>query len=207
MRIPKGMNEEEILEVIERVVNRLAYKFRFGYHDVNDLKQQGRLYAIQGMDSYDESRPLENFLWTHVRNRLFNFKRDNLVRPSSPCDNCLQSSFLSAERRCEKYGDPLECKIYYNWWVRNQTKRNIMEPIELSQVRDEEESGMRVKDTILDEIICKEIQELIEQRLPIHLRRDWLLCLHGSKISKSNRDKLKEAIDTILEEHHGSQEG
>jgi hypothetical protein len=35
---------------------------------------------MDAMDRYDESRPLENFLAVHVKNRLNNFKRDKYYR-------------------------------------------------------------------------------------------------------------------------------
>ena len=83
------MTEEEVLETIEKIANKLCYKFKFGYHGVEDMKQQATLFALEGLDSYDEKRPLENFLWTHVRNRLFNYKRDNFERPDKPCFSCV----------------------------------------------------------------------------------------------------------------------
>ena len=77
LHIPSNMTEEEVIETIERVATRLCRKFRFGYHEVDDIKQQASLFAWEGLEKYDEKRPLENFLWTHVRNRLYNFKRNN----------------------------------------------------------------------------------------------------------------------------------
>ena len=74
-------------DIIERVSSRLAQKFRFGYHTIDDMKQQAALFAWEGIyDSWDDSRPLENFLWIHVRNRLYNFKRNNYGRPEKPCE-------------------------------------------------------------------------------------------------------------------------
>ena len=33
MKIPRGMSESEVLEVINRIADRYAYKFRFGYFE------------------------------------------------------------------------------------------------------------------------------------------------------------------------------
>ena len=55
-------------EIIERIATRLGQKFRFGYHTLDDMKQQAALFAWEGInDSWDPERPLENFLWIHVR--------------------------------------------------------------------------------------------------------------------------------------------
>ena len=86
--LPEGMTEKEVLDVIDIAVRRLAYKFRFGYHTVEDIKQEGRFVALKALKKYDSSRPLENYLWTAVRNGLFNNKRDNYERPDLPCKNC-----------------------------------------------------------------------------------------------------------------------
>ncbi len=89
MNIPKGMTEEEVLSSIDRVANGLAYKYRFGYHGLDDMKQEARMLAIEGLDRYDSSRgKLETFLWTHVSNRLFNIKRNKYARPDKPCFDC-----------------------------------------------------------------------------------------------------------------------
>ena len=89
MKIPEGMTEEDVLSSIDRVANGLAYKYKFGYYGVDDMKQEARLLAIEGLERYDSSRgKLETFLWTHVSNRLFNIKRNKYSRPDKPCFDC-----------------------------------------------------------------------------------------------------------------------
>ena len=87
MKIPKNYNEQEVMDIITSISNKLASKFKFGYHDIDDMKQQAMLFAWEGLENYDGIRPLENFLWVHVKNRLYNFKRNNYSRPNKPCEN------------------------------------------------------------------------------------------------------------------------
>lgn len=78
MPVPTGIPTEEVLRIIERVVGPLSIKFKFGSYDVEEIKQEATIIAWEAIvKSYDESRPLENFLRVHVRNRLLNFKRNN----------------------------------------------------------------------------------------------------------------------------------
>jgi len=49
-----GLNEEpfpdfsdEVLETIEKVVNNVASKYKFGYFDLDDIKQEGRVFAMK----------------------------------------------------------------------------------------------------------------------------------------------------------------
>jgi DNA-directed RNA polymerase specialized sigma subunit len=86
--LPHGVSEEEFLTVLDNISKRLGHKFKFGYHNFDDMKQQAAIFALEGLEKYDKKRPLENFLWTHVRNRLFNYKRDNYQRPDKPCLSC-----------------------------------------------------------------------------------------------------------------------
>ena len=88
MLIPINHTEAEVVAIIDRVAAKIARKFKFGYHDIDDMKQQARLFALECLPRYDLTRPLENFVWTHVHNRLFNYKRDNYERPSCPCKTC-----------------------------------------------------------------------------------------------------------------------
>lgn len=198
MKIPKNMTEAEVVTIINKIVYKLAYKFKFGYHDINDMKQQGRLLALEALESnkYDGKRPLENFLWTHVHNRLFNYKRDNFERPDTPCDAC--DNNINGE--CVKYTSKDYCLIYEKWLNRNLAKRNLMIPLGLFGIDDEHESTMRCGDDIVDKLIYNEFVDLVEGKLPVVFRKDWILCKAGVHIPKNKRIKLQEIIFKILEE-------
>ena len=51
--IPQGMTEEQVVQTIDIIANRLAKKFKFGYHDIDDMKQQARLFAWEVIENYD----------------------------------------------------------------------------------------------------------------------------------------------------------
>jgi RNA polymerase sigma factor (sigma-70 family) len=77
MKIPRNMNEKQVLDVISLVVNRIAPKYTFQGYEVDDIKQEAFLICMDALDRYDQKRPLENFLSVHLSNRLKNFIRDN----------------------------------------------------------------------------------------------------------------------------------
>src|SRR5690348_1481836 len=105
MTVPPGMTEAEVLEAIEKAVNALASSFTFGIYDIDDIKQQGRLYALQALatEKYDPSRPLPNFLYAHIRNRLINLKRDKLHRNDPPCKECASGEPCQPDGHCKKF--------------------------------------------------------------------------------------------------------
>ena len=80
MNVPDGINREEALETIMRVACRLAPKYVFATYEVEDIQQEAFLIGVAGLEKYDQKRPLENFMYTHINNRLKTFKRDNYYR-------------------------------------------------------------------------------------------------------------------------------
>ena len=80
MKTPKGMNEQEVVDTILKISKRLAPKYVFSGYDIEDIEQEAFLIGMKGLDKYDPSRPLVNFMYTHVNNRLKTFKRDNYYR-------------------------------------------------------------------------------------------------------------------------------
>ena len=198
MKIPKGMTEDEVLEIIDNVAQRLAYKFKFGYHDLDDMKQQARFFALQVLPKYDNKRPLENFLWSCVHNKLFNYKRDNFERPGYPCQTCPFDAWKEDTDECMKYGDKLECKYYSVWYKRNTSKRNVMHPIDLGNVQDEHEQNMKTEFDVLEYLDAKELNEKIEKELPVDMRMDYIKLQNGVNINKNRRNTLMKIIKDII---------
>ena len=80
MEKPDNLSEQEVIDVIVRVSKKLAPKFVFASYEAEDIEQEAFLMGVEGLARYDSSKPLENFIYTHINNRLKNFKRDNYYR-------------------------------------------------------------------------------------------------------------------------------
>ena len=191
------MTEDEVVNIINNVANRLARKFKFGYHDIEDMKQQARLYAWEGMENYDNTRPLENFLWTHVHNRLFNFKRDKYERPNKPCVECKQ--YIGGT--CHIYDDLEECVSYKYWKTKNKNKKNLMNTIDITDINDTYEENIKEIYNLDDKLYYIEILELIDKELPINLRPLFLRLKFGLKLTKTQKIKIQVVIKEILLQH------
>lgn len=202
MRLPEGVTERYFLEATERVLSLLASKFRFGYHELDDIKQQGMLFAIKVMaaNKYDVSRPLENFLYTHLRNQFINYKRDNYIRNEPPCLGCI---FYDPKRtksadQCAAFASKTECTKLIEWNRRNATKRNIMQPIDFDSVM---ECGLtRKHDDVLLEMESEELERRIDDELPLDMRADYLRLRAGEPVSKARKLTIRNAIAEILAE-------
>lgn len=205
MQIPKGMTEEEVLGVIDRVVNILAFNFKFGYFDIDDMKQQGRMYAIEAMPRYKpDVGNLYNFLRSHIRNRFLNLHRDKLSRHQPPCQGCPfhDPNLQQSTNKCTAFADRLECDKFAGWEKRNGAKRSLVEPLDIAGVRDEREKNMRSDVDIPAIVIRAEMMHLIDRELPVAIRSDFKKMMEDISVSKQRRDKVISAIKKIIEDNY-----
>jgi DNA-directed RNA polymerase specialized sigma24 family protein len=191
MTIPPGHTEQSVLDAIERSVAILAPSFVFGPYDIDDVRQQARLYALEAIEGgkYDPSRPLENFIYTHCRNRLINLKRDKLHRTDVPCRRCHEGDFCTSDG---------VCKVYSEWRARNSAKANLMRPVALDRVADEKERRTRTDSTAEGDVQAAELKRLIDEKLPVELRADYLKMLGGVSIPPPRRKVVEAAVKDIL---------
>ena len=197
--LPNNVNEEEFLIVLENISKRLGNKFKFGYHTFEDMKQQAAIFALEGLNRYDSSRPLENFLWTHVRNRLFNYKRDHYQRPDVPCNTCpfFDKHRVKTQSQCTEFSNRNDCELYNAWYTRNNAKKNIMKPVDIENTP----SPSRTLD-VEDLVDNNEILNIIDIKIPTPYRDLYLKFRHGDKISKNDQKKIINIIKTTLKKHY-----
>jgi DNA-directed RNA polymerase specialized sigma24 family protein len=160
------------------------------------MKQQARLFAWEGLEKYDGKRPLENFLWTHVRNRLYNFKRNNYSRLEKPCDTC--EFYIS--KKCTAFVDQEECHLYKGWLDRNNAKKNLMHSVSVEFDQKEHETAS------LSTLFAKEVMEILDEQLHVGFREDWIRLINNLKLGKNRKDKLLEEIYIVLKENNIDQE-
>jgi DNA-directed RNA polymerase specialized sigma24 family protein len=202
-KLPHNISEQEFLTVLDNISKRLAYKFKFGYHSFDDMKQQAAIFALEGLEKYDNKRPLENFLWTHVRNRLFNYKRDNYQRPDKPCLNCIfyDEHCKKSTNQCSEYANKDDCEEFNAWYQRNISKKNIMKPVGMDDVT-ESSSIHHSSSNILDIVANEQIIKLLDANIPAQYRETYLKLKHGDKVYKTDMVKLIKIIKTILSENN-----
>ena len=115
MDIPEGVDEEAAVETIMKIAKRLAPKYVFASYDVEDIQQEAFLIGIAGLEKYDPTRPLENFMYTHISNRLKTFKRDNYFR----LDYGTAAQKIQDQKR--RLLEPIDIDALYNVCTTDQT--------------------------------------------------------------------------------------
>jgi hypothetical protein len=205
MKKIEDYSEDELADLIYKVARRIAYKFRFGYHEDEDMVQQAVLFVYEkdrdgknALDKYDNKRPLENFIYVHIHNRLFNYKRDNYMRPDSVCDNCPIDEMI-INNKCTKYEDKMECEFFSSCYNRNISRRNIMNTLDLGGINDYHEQNMKYNTDFEGAIDNDKLLSFIDKNIGPQFRQDYTYIKYGISLSKQKSNRLREEVFTILE--------
>lgn len=206
MVIPPGYTEEEVLREIESVVRVLAPPFKFGCYGVDDMQQEGRLFALEALPSYDPARgSLKVFLTRHIRNRFINLKRDKFERKRAPCDVC--PFCVKQGDQCKAFACKDECDKWTGWQKRNQVKKTLMGGSLSSAVVENspDTSEEVVPSHHLEQLHNQEVIQYVDSNIPVNMRADYCRLLHGVKLSKVRRDKIVEFIRKLVRDKYGDE--
>lgn len=115
LAIPKGLTEAQVIEAIDYVAKFLAAKYTFAQYGVEDLIQESHIFAYEALERFDPNfkpgndiyEKLKSFLFTHIRNRLFNLKRNKLKR-------CTASHNLNYPLNLDYINDQGESSTWYD---------------------------------------------------------------------------------------------
>jgi DNA-directed RNA polymerase specialized sigma24 family protein len=184
MELPDGITEADFMAAFDKVMNVLARKYRFGPFDRNDIYQEGFSLALEALPRYDRKRPLENFLYVHLSNRLKNFKRNNFYRAEAPCKGCAHARPGEAP-----HPGGVFCDRHLGWVARNRFKQNVMSPASLDNAPE--------KAAALPEAV-NEVAARLDRGMPAHLRADYLRMRAGEKLGAARAEAVREAAREIL---------
>lgn len=199
MKIPPNYSEAQVIEIITDAANKLCHKFRFGPYEVDDIKQECFVLALEllAKEKYDGERPLANFLYVHFSNRLKNLKRNKYERLEPPCNKCPLSAYIKKEDKCTAFEEKQFCDHYYKWLRRNEQKKHLMhgENVEYDVTKCHRRIGEGE-----DEIRQKELEEYINVALPVEYRMDYIKLKAGQKLTQQKREAIEDILLIILEE-------
>lgn len=200
VKLPKGIKEEDFLEVLEKAVADATRNFGVAYLEIEDLKQEARTFALEALPKFKAAKgSLYTFLRTHIHNRLINLKRDIEFRPQAPCHSCgyHDPATLPSDRTgCAVYEDRSQCIRWMRWMKANSAKRNLSSPSPESN--DSSESRNDNEDMVLDDVLKRELKGLISHRIPNSLRADYLKMIDGVSLPIKRRSKVLEVLKRIL---------
>lgn len=195
MKVPKGMTEQQVIEIVESIIARLSNKYTFGFHAQQDIAQEAWLFAIDGLERHDGKRPLENFLFVHIRNRLINFRRDKFTRKDIPCKRCpFYKRNEIMDDKCGKFDKRMDCPEFAVWKQRNHLKKELCS----SNCNVSTYDSIDLPSNVNQDTEIKELKALIDKHLDISLRADYLKMLAGVSVPKTKKMQIENAIKSII---------
>lgn len=175
----------EVHETILRVAHNLSGRRSFGYHRPEDMAQEGYIEAesVLAKDKYDFERPLANFLFISIRNRLDKIKRSQYCRTEPPC------------KCCDRFDPPAEpCRKFLNWRRTNLSKQRIMSPSSFNPDANFPASSPTPEDSAA----FNELDAYILERLPEEFREDYI-SLKKETLTGKRLGTLVGVLRTLLE--------
>jgi DNA-directed RNA polymerase specialized sigma24 family protein len=76
----KGMTEEQVMAVINKVCKRSMNKYKIDGLLPDDLYQESFIICMHALDRFDELRPLENFLAFNLSRRIKTLYRNITIK-------------------------------------------------------------------------------------------------------------------------------
>lgn len=118
---------EDKIEEIQKVINSKKGDWRLDVIpsiSFDDISQIILIHIHEKFDSWDQSRPIENWVSTVAKNQIINQLRNNYYRTVSPCRGCKMNldgnecSFTPSGKQCD------ECPLFKRW---SKAKKNAYE--------------------------------------------------------------------------------
>lgn len=199
MKIPQGYTQEEVLADIKHVTEKLSRHFKFGYYTIEDIQQEGCIFALDGLKRYNptQNTSLRTFLYTHVRNRFINMRRNQCFLQSYPCSTCGFYDKLKKEslNKCREFQDKKCCVEYMKWYSASKSKGLL-----ITNGFIDHDLNQPVECDLMEVLYKKEIFDIIDQNLPFLFREDYCRFMQGARLSKERKQKLICAIQEVLRE-------
>lgn len=192
-----NQNDQLFQETARKIAKSVSSKFKFGSYEREDIEQEVYILCVNGLERYNEKQPLENFLWTHVKNRLCNLKRNKYERKESPCLKCPLYDKLKQvnESQCKRFEDKSDCDLYQNWIYRNEAKKTLasaaMPGAEALSNYSQDMSNTRIE--------TKEMMDIIDRDLPAEYRATYIKYKYGAKLKDEETKQLLGVLRAILE--------
>lgn len=161
--------EAEIVKALYEVSRAVSPRFRFGFHDNEDMIQQGIIEAFESFNKYKFDRPLKPFLRSCIHNGMFNFKRKNFCRMEIPC-------------RCCEVDTLTPCDKYEKWLKNNNTKKSIVVPGSL----DFDPYCPKAKPSFVGDL---------KEAMPDDLHKSLDRVLRGKFVGKKKMERLNEHVN------------
>lgn len=118
-----NLTDERLYEIVVGISRDLSRGLKFGQYTEDDILQESWIWAKEALPRYAGDGKLFNFLYTHIKYRLLNLRRNKYERIQAPCIKCPINAYVDGE--CTAYDMLEDCSYWTSWRLRNDKKRNL----------------------------------------------------------------------------------
>lgn len=195
-QIPKEIKYEDIQDIVEYLVSTKSNSFSFDVYGPDDIGQEIRIICLKAVQHFDTAR-IERDRWTNffgrcVDNGLKNLKRDNYIRPATPCPP--ECSWLHGEEYLTNKVDGV-CKRWLKHKENIQKRISVIHPVNIEAIGDVIRDGKEDKEAIYRDLKNYLLEKLSSE---LHWSFNEMLEGRGSKLTLNQRRKVQKAVKALL---------
>ncbi len=197
------IKEEDFLTIVKYLAIQFGESYSFGIYDKDDIAQEICMICLEpdrngltALDKWDRTHSLSKFLSICVQSRLINLKRNKFFRATCPCKKCDGLKEGQTKHKNKQY-----CKKFLTWRSRNMHKCSLAAPQMLSKNYDD-----FYMEGPEDNILKQELNEYIDERLPVNMRHAYIRLKTGNKVTEQERETVTNFLFEILKDSPYSDE-
>jgi hypothetical protein len=193
---PKEIKYSDIEDIVEYLVSTKSHSFSFDVYGADDIGQEIRIICFKALQHFDTAR-IEKERWTNffgrcVDNGLKNLKRDNYIRPATPCPP--ECSFLHGEEYLTDQIDGV-CKRWLGQKEKIQKRISVIHPVNIESIGDIIRDGKEDKEAVYRDLKNYLLEKLAPE---LHGPFNEMLEGRGSKLTLNQRRKVQKAVKGLL---------
>ncbi len=182
------VSEEQLLAAIDNAARILAKRYACAYLTRDDIRAEIAVMTLEALPRFDPAKgKLDNFVYSNAVNRCLNLVRSVVRRTEDPpCRACWRDQPHAATPACERF------RI---WNTRNERKACLA----ASKTYEDGQIDRPGREPDVAETVAEnDLMRLIDERLDIDLRADYLLMLSGKRLTRARREAVQDAVRDIL---------
>jgi len=196
--IQTDITYDDIAKIVEYLVKTKARNYTFDCWTEDDIAQEIRIICFKALAHFDVGRvkpdKWQNFFGRCVDNGLKNLKRDNYLRPSSPCKGDCELFHGDSEDDNIPLG--MVCKRWLRFKSNRDRKIKVLHPVPIEVIGDSVPDSNIEKD-----VEMRDLQDHIVSLMPQKLKGPLIKMLNGKdkEVSRKDKQKVREHVNRILE--------
>lgn len=196
------MDNEKVIEAVNKFAGYLASVYKFGFYEIDDLKQEAMVRAFQAMNNgtYDDSKDLDQYLFMTVKNHFKNIHRKYRQQNKPPCLTCplYDPNFKSSLNQCSEYADKNDCQPFNEFINKYENRQSLLQPSDITSISDEDKNELVIDYNLLEDLAQTELYDYVDRNIAPLVRNDFLRMIAGVKLHPDNIRRVQLEVARVM---------